>query len=720
MTRPPGGGAAPGLSTSNAAGANSHRPLAHHLGNAAGPVPRSFRGWAFRKIYEPGVDASWARCRKTALPYAPEELQRMVLRNAGGAGVGRRGSSKGGGGVSEQYNALRSAHQRALVDGLLEWVVGEERNPGAEWSLACIEQDVHDFVRKGQGRRREVREMRVILKRSPRRGMETAGGGRSDGLPGEVIDFDNPRVDRHVGTQPLHGMGGGGGSGAAGGMLGGGGGMAGMGAHGGPQGGGGGGGGARMNPAGAGMSMNPGGNAMGGGMNPGGGHAMGGGMNAAGGHGGGGLGMGGGMNMNPQQQRPAGGHGMGPGMPPPPPPPAGHHGGGGSGMPPPPPPPPVNGQFGPGARPPSRGAGGAMGAGGFGDGHGGNMAGPGGKGGKAQKQPKQPPVQVVNVDDFDGIEGDFDDLDAIFKPQKGMKKQDYPIPPPPLAQAGLGKEPKAGKQPKAGDHELPRQPSIHNINIINPPNKGARDKKASRPHRHHDRYYSSSSDDELRYTPRPSSDEDDEWYSTPSSSISSGSPPPHFYGYPHVYGHQRRSRSKSKPHRFPPVRAHREHRKPSPQAPPPRGILRGPHQYPLLRDTDDEYYPDGGYDVMDVPRGFSARDAERQFHALRGARGVREDREYLAYTHSPPRRALYERSRSRGRAVPPAAPEFPDAYDTPWRRPAGYAARSREDELYEREREALAELDMIAREQKLNTLEATMEGFRGGGRRRRR
>ncbi|GME44431.1 hypothetical protein GTA08_BOTSDO04100 [Neofusicoccum parvum] len=159
MARPPGGAApAPGLSTSNAAGANSHRPLAHHLGNAAGPVPRSFRGWAFRKIYEPGVDASWARCRKTALPYAPEELQRMVLRNAGGAGVGRRGSSKGGGGVSEQYNALRSAHQRALVDGLLEWVVGEERNPGAEWSLACIEQDVHDFVRKGQGRRREEEE----------------------------------------------------------------------------------------------------------------------------------------------------------------------------------------------------------------------------------------------------------------------------------------------------------------------------------------------------------------------------------------------------------------------------------------------------------------------------------------------------------------------------------------------------------------------------------
>ncbi|GME28171.1 hypothetical protein NpPPO83_00005255 [Neofusicoccum parvum] len=343
------------------------------------------------------------------------------------------------------------------------------------------------------------------------------------------------------------------------------------------------------------------------------------------------------------------------------------------------------------------------------------MAGPGGKGGKVQKQPKQPPVQVVNVDDFVGIEEDFDDSDPIFKPQKGMKKQkDYPIPPPPLAQAGLGKEPKAGKQPKAGDHELPRQPSIHNINIINPPNKGARDKKASRPHRRHDRYYSSSSDDELRYTPRPSSDEDDEWYNTPSSSISSGSPPPHFYGY------QRRSRSKSKQRRFPPVRAHREHRKPSPQAPPPRGILRGPHQYPLLRDTDDEYYPDGGYDVMDVPRGFSARDAERQFHALRGARGVREDREYLAYTHSPPRRALYERSRSRGRAVPPAAPEFPDAYETPWRRAAGYAARSREDELYEREREALAELDMIAREQKLNTLEATMEGFRGGGRRRRR
>lgn len=147
--------------------ANTTRPFDHHLGNPTGPVTRTFHGWSFRKIHEPGDTASWSQCHRALLPFSNDELSRIVRRSTGVVGGSKKRARAGG--VSEQYNALRSAYQRNQVDRLLEWVRGEERNQNAEWSLACIEQDVQEFIRRGFGKVREVVEMRVILRRSPRK-----------------------------------------------------------------------------------------------------------------------------------------------------------------------------------------------------------------------------------------------------------------------------------------------------------------------------------------------------------------------------------------------------------------------------------------------------------------------------------------------------------------------------------------------------------------------
>lgn len=117
--------------------ANMHRPLDRQLSNSTGPVPRSLHGWSFRKDREPGVQASWARARKMALPYSAGELLHIVNRTTTTSSTSHE-KEYGKGTVSEQYNSLRSSHQRALVDSLLEDVKVEERNPNAEWTLACI------------------------------------------------------------------------------------------------------------------------------------------------------------------------------------------------------------------------------------------------------------------------------------------------------------------------------------------------------------------------------------------------------------------------------------------------------------------------------------------------------------------------------------------------------------------------------------------------------
>ncbi|KAL1624482.1 hypothetical protein SLS54_003823 [Diplodia seriata] len=146
--------------------ANTRWLIEQQLGNATGPVTRSFYGWGFRKDSNPDAEASWAHARRVTLPYSPDELLRIVSK-------GTKSSA-----VSEQYNSLRSPHQRALVDGLLETMKSEERNPNAEWNLACIEQDEVEYFRKGLQMVKEVREIRVVLRRSPRRGVLI---GRSDG-----------------------------------------------------------------------------------------------------------------------------------------------------------------------------------------------------------------------------------------------------------------------------------------------------------------------------------------------------------------------------------------------------------------------------------------------------------------------------------------------------------------------------------------------------------
>ncbi|KAF9637184.1 hypothetical protein BFW01_g8080 [Lasiodiplodia theobromae] len=147
---------------------NTHRPLDRQLGNTTGPVSRSLHGWSFRKDREPGVQASWARARKMALPYSASELLHIVNRTTTTSSTSNE-KEDGKGTVSEQYNSLQSSHQRALVDSLLEAVKAEERNQNAEWTLACIEQDVSEYIRRDCGKVREVREMRVVLKRGPRR-----------------------------------------------------------------------------------------------------------------------------------------------------------------------------------------------------------------------------------------------------------------------------------------------------------------------------------------------------------------------------------------------------------------------------------------------------------------------------------------------------------------------------------------------------------------------
>lgn len=481
--------------------ANTTRPLDHHLGNPTGPVARTFYGWSFRKIHEPGDTASWSRCRKTALPYSSDELSRIVQRSAGVVGGGGKRSGRTGG-VSEQYNALRSAHQRSQVDGLLEWVRGEERNPNAEWSLACIEQDVQEFIKRGFGKVRETREMRVILRRSPRKGGMSGGpGGKADGYPGEVVDLEHG----HVGTQPLHGMLGGAGAPGAFGMTGG---MHGGGPGAGPPGGSGLGRGAPMNP----QHGHPGGGP----------HGMGGGPQ---GMGGGPQGMGGG----PQ--------GMGGGPPPPP-----MHG-----MPPPPPPPPMHG----GVQPPHRGPG-ADGMGGLGIAEFGNMK--PGKPVKEGKKGRQPEI-IFDDDELDNFEDNFrDPVDMAFgKPPKPGKVK---IPPPPINVGGgqPGKPPKQGKG--SSEPEIRRVPSNHNFININV--QDAVKDKQKKPHKHHGRgyhdRYSSSSDEDRSFTP-PYVSSEDEW------SIST--PPSSFGGSPPRYRERLRSRSRNR-HQYPVRTHHREHEKPRP------------------------------------------------------------------------------------------------------------------------------------------------------------
>ncbi|EKG16859.1 hypothetical protein MPH_05840 [Macrophomina phaseolina MS6] len=638
------------MSHTAAAAANTPRPLNHHLGNPAGPVLRTFHGWSFRKIHEPGIEASWSRCRKTPLPYSSDELSRIVQKG-GGAGMSGSGSKKGSGrlGVAEQYNALRSAHQRAQVDGLLEWVRSEERNAGAEWSLACIEQDVQEFIRRGFGRIRETREMRVILRRSPRKGAAGVSGEKVDGFPGEVVDLEHG----HVGTQPLHGMLGGAGPGPGPGAFGGGvgGGMA--------------AGGGASGMLGGAVGL-PGG--VPGGL-PGGPH---------GGGGPGGPGLGRGAPTNPHQGRPAGTpHGM-TGMAPPPPPPT-------HGMPPPPPPPPpmhggpVLGGA-PGA--PLVGHGGGMG--------GAEIAGPGnmkpGKGEKGGKKLKQPEILVG-----DDLSDDVDDpVDVAFgKPTKPGKIK---IPPPPInGSVPAGRPWKAGKSPKGSPEPEPhRAPSNHNFININV--QDAAKEKSRKPHKHHshphhDRY-ASSSDDERSFTPPYISSEDEWSVSTPPSSFEGS--PPRYYEY-----RRSRSRNRYQNNYHLPIRTHhREHEKPRPILHErDYSHLRPPAR--LLVDSEG-YYRDGGYDV--VPRDYNYRDVEQQYRVIRQA-------------YSPPRRRLYERSRERGWGERQLMPPAPEADDFLWRR--GPSLGRRREEFDRRERNAYAELDRLEMEEERRAMEAAIDGIRG-------
>ncbi|OJD29395.1 uncharacterized protein BKCO1_8100018 [Diplodia corticola] len=522
--------------------ANTRRPMDHQLaGNATGPVSLSFHGWSFRKDREPGVEASWARARKTALPYSGDVLQRMVNRTTSPSGSS---SSKKGKGMTvyEQYNSLRSPHQRALIDGLLEAVKGEERNPNAEWSLACIEQEVAEYIRKGFGKVREVREMRVVLRRGGRKDMPAAGPLAGDGLPGEIVDLIHGQGQGpHRSSQPSQ-----------------------------PS--------QQQQPIGMGMGMG-----MGRGAAPGGGMPFG----AAGGGGGAGGpgpfaagGAPGGVAGGPGPM--AGGFGRGAAMNPGGPPGGGaFHGGGGGGgglpamgpninmAPPPPPPQPV-----PPMGPPR--------GGGFdGNVHAGHDP---YKGQKAGKGPKSP--RIIPESDFSD---EFDDLDmrpevVYTKPHKaGKGKKGVTIPRPPFPPSRSRSREGAGKSPKNREPELHRVPTIINNTIKIPrAHKGDRLRKIhSRPkYEHH--YNSSSDEDHYILTPRSS---DDETWSTSRSSTSGSSP-----------GRYRRSRSKER-HGYPPIRTMREHKKPAPQ---PRSILREHHRPSGNHLVDAEgYYEHGGYDVME-------------------------------------------------------------------------------------------------------------------------
>ncbi|KAL1639196.1 hypothetical protein SLS58_008164 [Diplodia intermedia] len=516
-------------------GANTHRPLDHQLGNATGPVNRSFHGWSFRKDREPGIDASWARARKTPLPYEASELLRIVNRTTTTSPSVPSSSKKGGkASVSEQYNSLRSPHQRALIDGLLEAVKGEERNPNAEWSLACIEQEVAEYIRKGFGRVREVREMRVVLRRGPRRDVPAAAAPTGDGLPGEIVDLLNGHGQGpHRSSQPLQplqplqqqqqqqpmGMGMGRGAALGGGP---------------PFGGPGGSGGA------AGPGPGPGAFAAGGA--PGG---------FAGGQGGGGFGRG--AAMNPGGGGGGGGsHGMGGGVPnismvPPPPPPI----------------PPVG---------PPKGGFGGHGPAGHGP-HGGQKA------GKVSKSPHMMPES-----DFDDLDdNDMDSLpDPVYskphKPAKGKKGVNIPRPPFPPSRSHSRE--RGGKSPKTREPELHRVPTIINNTIKIP-----REKKGGHSRKTHNRpkhYPSSSDDDHYTLTPRSS---DDETWSTSPSSMSGSSP-----------GRYRQSRSRER-YDYPSIRTTREHKKPAPQPRPIlREYPRPPVGYPV---DAEGYYENGGYDALE-------------------------------------------------------------------------------------------------------------------------
>ncbi|KAL0262882.1 hypothetical protein SLS55_001856 [Diplodia seriata] len=642
-----------GLGAGGRAGANTHRPLDHQaLGNATGPVNRSFHGWSFRKDREPGLEASWARARKTPLPYDASELLRIVNRNTTTSPSAPSSSRKGGKGtVSEQYNSLRSPHQRALIDGLLEAVKGEERNPNAEWSLACIEQEVAEYIRKGYGKVREVREMRVVLRRGPRRDVPAAAAPTGDGLPGEIVDLINGHGQGpHRPSQPLQqqqqqqpmGMAMGMGRGAAPG--------------GGPPFGGAGGGGGAAGPG-------PGAFAAGGA--PGG---------FAGGQGGGGFGRGAAMNHG-GGGGPFGGGGGGGG--------GGNFGGGGGGgglhgmgggvpnismVPPPPPPPPPVG--------PPKGGFGGHGPAGHGP-HGGQKA------GKISKSPR-----VMPESDFDDL--DDDDMDSLpepvyskpHKPPKGKKGVSIPRPPFPPSRSHSRE--KGGKSPKSREPELHRVPTIINNIKIPREKKGGHSRKThSQP-----KYYPSSSDDD-HYTLTPRSSDDETWSTSPSSM--SGSSP----------GRYRQSRSRER-YDYRPIRTTRDHKKPAPQ---PRPILRDPRP-PVGYPVDAEgYYENGGYDALER-RGYDRHEEPWRHH---GAHRALPEKDYMAY--SSPRRGYHERSRERERARLPPAPEV-STYDAPWRRAAA-ARRMEEEELVEREQAAQAELEMHMRRERVRNLEAATDEARG-------
>ncbi|KAF9629344.1 hypothetical protein BFW01_g10547 [Lasiodiplodia theobromae] len=651
---PPGGpgGLGPG-GPGGRPNANIHRPLDHQLGNATGPVTRSFHGWSFRKDREPGVEPSWARARKTPLPYSADELLRIVNRTtttSPTSSSNKKGNGKGT--VSEQYNSLRSSHQRALVDGLLEAVKAEERNQNAEWTLACIEQDIAEYIRRDRGKIREVREMRVVLRRGPRRDAPGASAPIGDGLPGVIIDLLNGQGQGpHQGTQPLHQQ-------PFGAAPGGG-----LGLGGAPPGG-------APRPA----------------MNPGGPPAAGGPMGGPfGGPPGGPVGAPGGGPGSRPVGGPSGGPVGGPSGGP-----IGGPAGGPTGGPTVLPPPPIAPSF--GAQ--KGGAGGGAGAGAHGPAGRGSVGPPpvasGGQ--KAGKGPS-PPMIIPESEFSDELDDDDDSIlgSSFGRPHKptvkGKKSGDMPRVSMPFGR-GQSRE-RERKSPKIREAEPHQNPTI----IIN--NKIPREKNRDRHHRahnrpKHERYYGSSSEENYGFTPGSSEDDNDDWSIGPSS-MSSGSPPRHHH----------RSYSRER-YDYPTVGMTREHKKPSPQH---RPILRGYQRQPGGYPVDAEgYYENGGYDAMEQRRFDPGEDYRR----YRAPHPALTDRGHRAY--SPPNQ-YHERPRSGGRMRLPPAPEV-NAYEAPWRR-ADAMRRLEEEELLEREAAAQADLDLYMRKQRVRTLEAAADETRG-------
>lgn len=143
-----------------------------------GEMPVIHEGWRFRKA--PG-EKKWTDIIKLPMPLERAELLNIV----------RKMRNKHT--VDEQYSGLRSKSQRMQIDLLLEEKRLNEKDPEAEWVLACVK-DVHSKTNNGWGPD-ETTELQVILKRHGRQ--KRASKNKTSKGVTSVLNPPGQRVSLH-------------------------------------------------------------------------------------------------------------------------------------------------------------------------------------------------------------------------------------------------------------------------------------------------------------------------------------------------------------------------------------------------------------------------------------------------------------------------------------------------------------------------------------------